>query len=594
MAAAVHAAAAKCQAAGSALQGAKAEVLRLEKKLHVELKTSLQEANVLCEGLRKRQDALLAELERLGAARSQALEGIGSISKRQLAEVKQLTRSPPDSVRRTVVALYLLLRCDKFKGPKAVVKFDDNKDWPLCQKALADDSFINKVSGFDIGCLDSSPQVPLHIGTQIFGLLSGGQTPSKPSTPTGKSEKTDFLASGELSASRKLEALKAPSPPALSRANSAVRSSLNFKKGSSLYAAAAQVVGVKKFLDVEAVAYASAPCGALAKWVLEVVREHLARTRLLAELQRLEEELAEAEARKAELELQAAEADEALLRAQTALQAQEAAAAAAAKKVAEEKKSKPPDAASSPAEKLKHGRKSFRKETGPEIVVGHTDTSHHVEQQLSALQIKYRPGHVVGDLSQIVAMKKLMGIMAEHGHPPLKVLLEGHCDNGEKEGTCFERARGVYTLMVEKLGAPTGQFRVAGKGSSQGMGRVVVPVPIQEVVAEKGPLPPDVSQAGRPGLYFESNKSDMTEMTAAIMREMGRWLSTEEDEVRIEGHCDDTEKDSIAHQRSVVVKNALIAAGVSPTRLRLVNCGWQHPISASQVACNRRVELHLE
>merc|ERR1719409_472836 len=131
------------------------------------------------------------------------------------------------------------------------------------------------------------------------------------------------------------------------------------------------------------------------------------------------------------------------------------------------------------------------------------------------------------------------------------------------------------------MGAPPGQIRVVGKGWSQGFGRAVVPVPIQELVAEKGPVPPDVGPSGRPGLFFEFNKSELTQMSHSILVEMGKWLSTEEDEVRVEGHCDPPEKDTTAQQRSVTVKNALVSAGVNPTRLRLMNCAGQHPASST-------------
>merc|ERR1712232_537762 len=132
----------------------------------------------------------------------------------------------------------------------------------------------------------------------------------------------------------------------------------------------------------------------------------------------------------------------------------------------------------------------------------------------------------------------------------------------EREGVDVERANAAFQLMVEKLGAPPSQLRKVGRGSSSGFGRCVVSLPIQEVVAEQGPVPNDLTPGARPGLFFDNSDVRFTDCTSAILGEMARWLRTEEDNVRLEGHCDMTEDASIGQRRATAVKDALVAKGV--------------------------------
>ena len=51
---------------------------------------------------------------------------VGGLSKRQLAEIRQLLRSPPEAVKRILAACWLLLHCQRFKDkPISAVRFDE-------------------------------------------------------------------------------------------------------------------------------------------------------------------------------------------------------------------------------------------------------------------------------------------------------------------------------------------------------------------------------------------------------------------------------------------------------------------------------------
>merc|ERR1719265_1678645 len=87
--------------ADQALEKLKAEACQLQKRLTKDVKPSLSHAQTQESTLGSRSVELQKELQSLSARRLKATEALGQINKRQLAEIKQLTRSPPDTIRRT-------------------------------------------------------------------------------------------------------------------------------------------------------------------------------------------------------------------------------------------------------------------------------------------------------------------------------------------------------------------------------------------------------------------------------------------------------------------------------------------------------------
>merc|ERR1719440_440623 len=100
-------------------------------------RSSPVEAQQVVDELNQRLNDKCTELQRLAVARNAAMERVGDITKRQLSEIRQLSRNPPDAIRRVLAAAWLLLHCDSFPRD-AAVRFDEVKDFPRCQRMLND------------------------------------------------------------------------------------------------------------------------------------------------------------------------------------------------------------------------------------------------------------------------------------------------------------------------------------------------------------------------------------------------------------------------------------------------------------------------
>ncbi|CAE8587237.1 unnamed protein product, partial [Polarella glacialis] len=152
------------EAAGSS-EALRSPAAALEAQLRDELRPRLREASKAAAAPRRRAEELTDALEALAAARCLATEQVGQLAKRQLSEIRQMMRSPPDAVKRTLAAAWLLLNCERFRSSKAAsaIRFDETADWPRCQRMLADEGFVNVVLSFDPRRLDDAPFVPLHV-----------------------------------------------------------------------------------------------------------------------------------------------------------------------------------------------------------------------------------------------------------------------------------------------------------------------------------------------------------------------------------------------------------------------------------------------
>jgi hypothetical protein len=114
--------------AAQAVEALKAEACNLQRMLTRDLRPALTNSQQEEASLQARRDECTRELDGLAVCRQEAAEQVGSITKRQLSEIKQMTRSPPDSIRRTMMAAWLLLHGKRFQG-KPTVSFDETKAW---------------------------------------------------------------------------------------------------------------------------------------------------------------------------------------------------------------------------------------------------------------------------------------------------------------------------------------------------------------------------------------------------------------------------------------------------------------------------------
>ncbi|CAE8689159.1 unnamed protein product, partial [Polarella glacialis] len=129
-----------------------------------------------------------------------------------------------------------------------------------------------------------------------------------------------------------------------------------------------------------------------------------------------------------------------------------------------------------------------------------------VEQKLARLGVPFDVGSstlLEGNAAQALALPRIADVLKEH-RGKLKLQLEGHRDESEPQGLDLERSLAVYQWLVEIAGCSPGMLRLKGRAARAGNGRFAVPVPIQELVLRKGPLPPEQQQLGSCpfGIYF--------------------------------------------------------------------------------------------
>jgi peptidoglycan-associated lipoprotein len=103
-------------------------------------------------------------------------------------------------------------------------------------------------------------------------------------------------------------------------------------------------------------------------------------------------------------------------------------------------------------------------------------------------------------------------------------------------------------------------------------------------------------------VYFEFDKSRLTDEAKAILQDNAQWLRDNPDiRVQIEGHCD--ERGTIEYnlalgeRRAMSVRNYLVSLGIDPNRLYTISYGEERPAvlghNEEAGAQNRRAEFKI-
>jgi len=528
----------------------KEKLRELEEQLEGTLRPKMRQCNEDATSSRQRCEDLHEAISRLGEARAKAAQEVGGLSKRQLAEIRQLLRSPPDPVKRVLAACWLLLHCQRFKDkPSSAVRFDEKADWPRCQRMLVDEGFIASVLFYDSKQLEEVPSVPACVAQNL------GFSP--------------------------------PSPGVAPKARPSLRRSAT--------------VPVKQPLDETSVLRASEPCVPLLTWVQELIKEHNERIKLSAELTQANATKAQAESEEAEAEADLAEAEALLARLREALATQETmleqltADKNAAEKALQDIRRLDSLGTPAPVKSPKKAKKTEPEEKVPvPIELEISGTLAVFEQKLAQCGVPFKRADaqvLEGDPQQALILPRIADIMKEH-RGKLKLQLEGHQAEGEEPGTDLERSLAVYQWLVEVAGCAPGLLRLKGCGSTAGLGQLVIPVPIQELVFRSGPKPAEMENFPS-GLYFAKDSIDLLPETIELLAPLGKAFADENYAVRLEGHVDKDENPDLAGQRAARVRELLMELGVPRTKMRPQSCKALHPLSRTKHAVNRRVELHI-
>lgn len=550
-------------------------------------------------------------VEALAAQRRAAAEQLGTMNRRQLCEIRQLCRSPPENVKRTLAAAWLLLNASKFRGkPASLVQFEDGKDWNKCQKMLGDDSFINRILEFDTARLIELPQVMSHVAVTYLGqtVKAPGQVPGQQTLDCSRPTTASEQAPSEPS-------VHVDQPVTLGKIPMASRPS--FRRTSTVAALKAKAVPPSP-LELAAVTRASEPCGRLLLWMQRLLFEVVERKRLENELALLEAQLRSAEEKLAQEEMATAKAEAAL----GALATPRQVVAPLPERPATPRWSFTPVAAIqqphsprkplmsallAPLAKAPAKAPDMPDPTPVPIELDVTGQLSSLQAQLTKLRTSFGKGQVqltrsgAGEGGDGVAnLPRLVELLREYRDGRLKLLLEGHRAHGERDGADLERAQAVMEWLVDE-GVSPGLLRSTGAGTqfNDGAGgRHVVPVALRELVPLYGPITPEAAAARAPvGLYFEARSAQPGVEAVAILKAMASWLMAEKapSEVLVEGHCDRFEPQAakLSQQRANAALELLVREGVCPKLLEATGLGSRHPLSLQNRASNRRVEVHL-
>jgi len=223
----------------------------------------------------------------------------------------------------------------------------------------------------------------------------------------------------------------------------------------------------------------------------------------------------------------------------------------------------------------------------------------HIQHELAQLRVKFGHGTstvLAGDASQAVVLSKLADLVKGF-KGTVKVLLEGHREDAEIDGSDVERCQAVFQYLVEGALCPASGLRVRARGAMGGEGCCVIPVPMDELVVTAGPLNPSLEATNpgvKPGIFFDANQAALTQEATSILQKLAERIDEDDSAVLVEAHTDKVEQTDLAIKRAQAVSNALVKFGVSPKLLRLKACGNKHPSSQLHDALNRRVEFYTE
>jgi hypothetical protein len=297
----------KLRNAEADLEALSQKIESLEDRLVTHAQPRLQKALEMAEQERTRVKDLRRALELVNRDLSDAdacvtLQGL---SKAQLCEIRQLARNPPEQVRRMLLAIWLVLNCDRFRH-KALVQLDEGKDWAVCQKMLADRTFVARLHAFNLSALDEVPHVLSHIAQNFFGIDNAPRLENPQKEAALPRCSSDVAIRRSLSASLSLHTsisgtllLKLGQERRRRQHNSSncLRSSQMTKSTASLQLP----------LDQQEIEHASEPCGALLRWLRTLVLDRVRRLRIQHDLSQAEEKLSCAESIGREAELYLAE-----------------------------------------------------------------------------------------------------------------------------------------------------------------------------------------------------------------------------------------------------------------------------------------------
>lgn len=509
----------------------------------------------LLQQLRNRNIALRARLEALHQARLEAAERLGSLTRRQLHEIKQLARAPPEIIRRTLAAAWLILHAAKFRGkPAEAVRFDDVRDWPRCQRMLGEERFVGRIMDLDPVDLAAAPQVLQHVATNYFGL----------------GEPAEALA------------LRKTSQGSLCSRASTRSSFSRSRRSESKYS---------QPLELAAVTRASEPCGALLQWMQSLLNEVEQRSSIEAELDPA-------------ADLEALEIVEVSPVPPTPLKPPLSARLLLEPLTEKPKSPLPTPARSPPCSGRRQGvllkplpapQPAAAKAVEVELHV--TGQLAPLRQRLSRLRLSFgRKKAILPEAEEAEALLRPIAEILQQHRGRLKLRLVGHCEHGEDPGLDLARSQAVAAWLTEEAAVPKGLLRVEARALGDGCaGRCVVAIPVQELVPLYGPISAELAAARAPvGIYFEARSAAIAIEAHPILKEMAHWLQREKSAAVIEGHGDHFEPAEITQQRANEVLKALVGFGVDPKQLRTVACGPVYWLSRRQAALNRRVELHLD
>jgi len=293
--------------AESELRAAVKQGARLQRALAKEGQHKLEAAAEQLREKTLRVQELQESLELFTATVSRDVSPLRSLSKAQIAEVRQLARNPPEHVRRALTAVWLILQAEKYRG-KSNVQLNEGRDWLLCQRMLADNSFVSRIQSFDAADLDDVPQLLLAVARSYFDFQDGSGSAASPDFDR---DAISFAGGMQRSASegslhgplaRRMRWSGPGSPekgsPSLHGHASPVlhtESSLSTLRKIGLSSSSRTKAAPKTALDVHEVQHASEPCGMLLKWLRGMVLERARRICLVRQLTNAEAELHVAE-----------------------------------------------------------------------------------------------------------------------------------------------------------------------------------------------------------------------------------------------------------------------------------------------------------
>lgn len=306
-------------------------------KLELELEAKRKEVRLVSDQSTTVEQQIAAIEWRIAlarAARVKAFETVQGLTRMSANEVKAMKNRPPSIVRRAIEAIFIVLSCRRWLpgAAETIQRLDVTKEWTSIQRMLSNDGFVQSVLHFDVAGLDATPHVAKYVAAKYFpGLLQEATAPLQAPTEAPKSlppvtarrapgtpamtalaaEKESSAAwpsSARAGAAASLAPLEGLLPgmaaavlttPAATAAQVAQppgstprRSSENTERRRRNSFSRKSSTEVET-LDLDAVEYASRACGAMVRWVWEVLREFFALRDLRLQHQALRSQLEE-------------------------------------------------------------------------------------------------------------------------------------------------------------------------------------------------------------------------------------------------------------------------------------------------------------